>query len=186
MSQITKSRTLPIPIEVSDGESTSEYENYIPYREVAYGAGHGKTDMRECLSTDSTFNTDAPTPVASKPKVLVKQTISKATKQRILRNWEGVIQVVRDDYFEAILVDMTGSNPDELVEMEFDEIDEPDRHLISDGAVFYFTVFQNIKPSGTVQTASEIRFKRSIALHPEDESEISSEAARMFEFFQNE
>lgn len=181
-----KSRTLPIPIEVSDRESTSEFENYIPYREIAYGTEDGNTEPHEKLHDEVTSITNAQTPVASKPKILIKQSVSKATKQRILRNWEGAIQVVHCNYFEAELVDLTGNHPNELVEMEFDEIDEPDRHLISLGAVFYFTVFQNIKPSGTVQTASEIRFKRTVALQPEDASEISSDAARMFEFFRDE
>ena len=81
---------------------------------------------------------------------------------------------------------MTGKVNDEIVEIGFDEINEDEIDLVKSGAVFYFTIFQNIKPSGTIQSASEIRFKRLIRLSESDYSAIETEASTWFEFFSNE
>lgn len=82
-----------------------------------------------------------------------------------LYQWEGYVEAVTDDGFRARLVP---SNTEELnptqvefAEFDFDDLsNETDRELVSEGAVFYWTIGKSRNSAGTIQNASLLRFRR--------------------------
>ena len=78
-----------------------------------------------------------------------------------LQKWEGTVQQVADDYFEALLVDQTDKkNQDEVAEFMLDEVSDADLDLVKPGSIFYWNIGYEISPAGQRKRASIIRFRR--------------------------
>lgn len=149
MSQIDKIPTLELSVrdvvadsmqfgsQIAERDDSSELESYTTYREQKYGV-NSLDDTADWESDEDSTRPNVCEPIAipTRPKKIVRSSYSTAVKQRILRNWEGVITSVCDDYFEARLHDMTGKVDDEIVEIGFDEINEDEIDLVESGAVF--------------------------------------------------
>lgn len=76
-----------------------------------------------------------------------------------LQKWEGYVTEVKEDVFCARLIPIVGEGTEQIAEIYIEEVDNPDREMIEPGAVFYWTIGYNDKPSGR-QRASIIRFRR--------------------------
>jgi hypothetical protein len=57
-----------------------------------------------------------------------------------LEELEGTVLEVRDNLFLARLVDPTGAQPDQEVELELAQITDADQPLVMPGAMFYWTI----------------------------------------------
>ena len=76
-----------------------------------------------------------------------------------LQKWEGYVTEVSDDTFSARLIQIKGQGGDQEAEIFLQELDESDRKLVEPGAVFYWSIGYDDRPSGR-QRASRIRFRR--------------------------
>ena len=77
-----------------------------------------------------------------------------------LQEWEGIVEKVKEESFDARLVDLTRNNPDEVLEdFPLDDISEEDRRLVAPGAVFYWCIGYHVR-KGQRSRTSEIRFRR--------------------------
>lgn len=82
-----------------------------------------------------------------------------------LSHWEGVVEAVNDNSFQARLVPLIEGRPDPA-RVEFtdfstkDLADESDRSLVQPNAVFYWTIGRQRNSAGTVTNVSLVRFRR--------------------------
>jgi hypothetical protein len=78
-----------------------------------------------------------------------------------LRQWEGVVEAVNDDEFEARLSALDDPTvDDEFVTLETARVAQDDRSLIEPGAVFYWNIGETHTVDGQLRNYSEIRFRR--------------------------
>ena len=89
--------------------------------------------------------------------------VAKSSKFRedIKQKWSGVVIAVDDEELTVRLEDLTNcDNPNEIVVLSRDEIDNNDQNLIQPGALFYWYIGyrQGIKYSK--ERISIIRFRR--------------------------
>lgn len=80
----------------------------------------------------------------------------------VIQIWEGTIDEVdhSNEVMRVHLSSKTGAVDDHTAEIELKWVADQDRELLSPGAVFYLTLFQRVKPSGTIENSQEIRFRR--------------------------
>ena len=68
---------------------------------------------------------------------------------KVLQQWEGTVLSQQDDRFEALVRDVTEKrSPEERATFKIDDITEDDRSLIKPGAIFFWTIGYEIRPSG--------------------------------------
>lgn len=84
---------------------------------------------------------------------------------RPLYHWEGVVEEVTGDSFNARLVPFERGLPMrakvEFTEFQLDDLaEESDRALVEAGAVFYWTIGKAKNRAGQLQNASLVRFRR--------------------------
>lgn len=79
-----------------------------------------------------------------------------------LQEWEGYVMSVSDDGFTAQLVDLTAEDdlPAEEADFSLDDVSDPDRRLLREGAVFRWTIGYEKSVSGTKKRISQIVFRR--------------------------
>jgi hypothetical protein len=107
---------------------------------------------------------------------------------QIRQLWEGTVTELRDDGFVATLSDRTKpSNPDEqaVFEFEYVEVSDDDRHLISPGSVFYWTIGTERTPAGQVKNVSSVEFRRSPAWTRGALANASTRASHLKGWFQS-
>jgi len=76
-----------------------------------------------------------------------------------LQKWEGNILSVKNDSFQAELVDLTNKGSKELIELQKEDVPLEDKHLIKVGAIFYWTIgYEDY--NGQRKKTSIIRFRR--------------------------
>jgi hypothetical protein len=95
--------------------------------------------------------------------------------------WEGYVEVIRDGYFEARLVDPAGKRKDEYAEILLDSVTKDDRKLVVPGAVFYWSVGIHESERGDRSYKSVIRFRRLPAW---TQAEIAAARKRGYEIAQ--
>ncbi len=78
---------------------------------------------------------------------------------RTIQKWEGYVLEVFEETFLARLTRLEGEGPDQEAEIYLEDLDNPDRALVTPGAVFYWSIGYLDKPSGRIR-ASIIRFRR--------------------------
>lgn len=76
-----------------------------------------------------------------------------------LQKWEGTVIEINKEFFTARLVNLTCKAPDEEAEIGIEEISHEDVNLLKPGAIFYWNIGYNDKPSGRLRV-SLIRFRR--------------------------
>jgi hypothetical protein len=80
---------------------------------------------------------------------------------RLLQKFEGTVLEITDTGFWARIVNKTDPHAvEEEAEFPFEEVPEQDRPLISEGAVFYWSIGAEQKAFGQVIRSSVIRFRR--------------------------
>ena len=78
-----------------------------------------------------------------------KSTPSKEDRFRVLQKWQGRVIEVGDKSFLAHLVTFCGEGPDQEAEIFF-EVAKYDHGLIEPGAMFYWSIGDLIRPTGTL------------------------------------
>lgn len=102
------------------------------------------------------------------------------------QKWEGYVTQVEETRFWANLTVLKGEGPEQIAELEFDEIPRDDLHLIVPGAVFYWSMGYLRRRSGTIMRASQIRFRRLPPLTEDQIREIETKADRFGQLFEDE
>ena len=96
----------------------------------------------------------------------VFQDIPKSKKIKevfnVLQFWEGWVTNVKNESFIATIKDNTNlTHPLEEVDILINEVPEPDRDLIEEGAVFYWHIgYRDNLKTGNRERVSSIRFRR--------------------------
>lgn len=85
------------------------------------------------------------------------------------------------DAFIARLADRTGEEPEEEVEIAFEEISPDDRSLIVPGALFSWSIGRVTETSGQVRRISELRFRRFFRFTPSAIAKAEENAEKMLE-----
>lgn len=104
----------------------------------------------------------------------------QTTKVTVLKEWEGVVDWVEDEWFRARLTDIQHRQAEpELVEIDIEDVAPDDRHLIERGAVFYWDIGRKQDRFGSVQNFSEVRFRRMPAWSKRDLEKARAEAKEL-------
>ena len=113
------------------------------------------------------------------PKIRVESTANMKNYWGKTQNWIGIVHEIHDDSFTARLEDRIETGTYEVAEFDTEEVSLDDRKLISEGAIFYWSVgFEN--RNGQISKQSLIRFKRTVSLSVED-SDSATDRATDFE-----
>jgi hypothetical protein len=113
---------------------------------------------------DSTVNPQKITGPEDQPRHLRGTYFGKRSLEP-LSHWEGVVEAVKGDIFQARLVPLVEGRPDpgrvEFTDFSTDDLaDESDRSLVVPNAVFYWTIGRARNSAGTVTNVSLVRFRR--------------------------
>ena len=79
---------------------------------------------------------------------------------RTLQAWEGVVIAVDRESFWVRLVDLSGAEPDEEAEIDFEQVSADERKFIAIGAVFLLHVGYATSEGGQRSPTSILRFRR--------------------------
>lgn len=146
------------------------------------------TDLGSKLNLDSSVEMEFPTmlcpvipssdwfdiPTSSSVKVDAAQSVpatfhytstggpvSSKDQFQCLQAWEGVVlQLLEDKHFVARIVDSSGRERPQDVELPLEEIPDADMNLVAEGAVFYWKIGYRTAAHGQKSRTSEIRFRR--------------------------
>lgn len=78
-----------------------------------------------------------------------------------LQEWEGCVLEVFEDYFVARLFDVTDpSNPKEETDFYIEDLQEDDKILLREGAIFRWVIGYHYELGGTKRRSSQIVFRR--------------------------
>jgi hypothetical protein len=79
-----------------------------------------------------------------------------------LQEWEGCVIDITEIGFTARLVDMTRQEhtATEEADFDFEDVSDPDRDLLREGAVFRWTIGYETAPSGSKKRVSQLVFRR--------------------------
>ncbi|NEX17828.1 MAG: hypothetical protein C1943_14715 [Halochromatium sp.] len=79
-----------------------------------------------------------------------------------LQEWEGHVIDISERGFTARLVDMTREErvASEEADFDFDDVADPDRSLLREGAVFRWTIGYETAPGGSKKRVSQLVFRR--------------------------
>ena len=101
---------------------------------------------------------------------------------QVLKQWEGVVTDVTSDSFFADLQDLGDSSlPLEVVEIPIAEVSEDDRPLLSEGAIFYWSLGYETSPGGQLRRMSEIRLRRTPRWTKRTLENVKQRAEELFE-----
>ena len=80
-----------------------------------------------------------------------------------VQEWEGVVDQVLDDYFEATLVDVSvgARHPTEVMEIPLDLIDEEDRRILRPGTIFRLVIGRERRKGGQIQNKTLVYVRRN-------------------------
>ena len=107
----------------------------------------------------------------------------KTGKSVSIQKWEGVVTSVFDSSFEASLIDLRDNSPDEIIEIDFDEVSPDDLSLVEAGAVFYLNIENNTDKFGQLRNSTVLRFRRLPAWSRTDLEKAKKGAQEMMSFF---
>jgi hypothetical protein len=98
---------------------------------------------------------------------------NKKKYSKKIQRWQGLVESVsmKDNTFTARLKDLTEGGTDERAEIEMDDISPEDLKLLTEGALFYWSVGHFMENGQSVKR-SDIRFQRLITLDSDDIDEI--------------
>ncbi|MEN4956998.1 hypothetical protein [Stenotrophomonas indicatrix] len=121
-------------------------------------------------------------------EVVRRRTDSFVTSAVSVQAWEGVVQDVEENGGAKVLtvklIDKTDrSAQDSFAQIDFREIDPDDFDLAVPGAVFYWYVSYEYRPSGMTRS-SMIRFRRTPAWTANDLKRTKAHADELFKSLQ--
>lgn len=104
---------------------------------------------------------------------------------KTLEKWRGRVLEVNGSTFRALLSPVTGAELEKEAEIRTNEIDDEDRHLLRNGAAFYWSVGYLDRPSGRIR-ASVLRFSRIPPLSSRDIARAKKRAKEYEDFFKSD
>lgn len=107
---------------------------------------------------------------------------------QVLQQWDGTVTHVREGEFTALLRDIRRSSDTTRVEAVFglEDVSPGDRHLVSPGAVFTWTIGREKAFDGQVKNIDFIRFLRLPAWSSREVEAVQRRAAELKSRFGNE
>lgn len=88
--------------------------------------------------------------------------------KKILFEWEGVVEEIKNEYFEAKLLAITENRNTEFCTFKINDVDKLDRKLIKPGAIFNWCIFND--------KTDTIIFKKSVPFTKKEIKEIENRA----------
>lgn len=140
-----------------------------------------KNDTGELISTESKALQNIDNFVLKVPNYQSKQKTFE-----VLQKWEGFVSSVdkKNRTFSAQISDVTNeNNPDEEVQVSFDEISESDIPLIEEGAIFYWVIGYQKEKNGQNLRSSAIRFRRLPAWSKRELKKAKESANELSKYF---
>ncbi|MFC1643132.1 hypothetical protein ACFL5O_10700 [Myxococcota bacterium] len=121
-----------------------------------------------------------PLPAPSRSVIELPVRASPAGRFLPRARWEGVVEEVRDDEFDARLVDIMGDEPDISVTFPVDDLSCEDVRLLKSGAVFYWIIGYREDATGQRSRIAVVKFRRLPARRSEDleKAKLEAEAIR--------
>ena len=118
-----------------------------------YREGPAKTN---CEPLDENIKFKARSARVSNPVIDLRKP-----REDIKQIWNGVVTEFNDQEFTVRLEDkINPENPDELVVLSIDEIDDRDKHLINVGAMLLWHIGYRYGPNNPRERFSKIAFRR--------------------------
>ncbi len=122
---------------------------------------------------------------AVKSRAIIRSALQVAMPPRTSSNarfivhesWEGVVEEVCATFFYAQLASLTQRGLRERAEIYLSEVSPPDRELLQEGAVFYWSVGYEDSPAGTRARKSAVRFRRLPPIQVPSNTDAWMEAA---------
>lgn len=177
MSTITRERLMPTSSEANPSDMR-ELLQVLP-RQVE----NTIRDMDLVQDASTLIGTPIKSISSSAGSVAVRQSpimdLSRATFAepddpfRALQQWVGYVVGIDEETFQAQLKPLIGEGGDQYAEIYLSELDDEERKLVVEGAVFYWTIGYHETASGR-RNESVIRFRR---LPPPTEIEMQRAAA---------
>lgn len=89
---------------------------------------------------------------------------------KVLKNWEGIVTSVENGSFFAAMRDTESESEraEDEFEIYIDNVDESDRELVQEGAVFYLTALIRYPKGEGPQKTTRIIFRRMPRWSPQD------------------
>lgn len=115
------------------------------------------------------------------PSKVLYNTVDRVSGSfQLLQSWSGNITSINNDSFVSVIHDRTNpSNPDEEVTLDISEITSDDLPLLTEGAVFYWSIGYADYPGRPRSRVSQIRFRR-LPSWSQKEIDYSKEKAKYF------
>jgi hypothetical protein len=139
-------------------------------------------DSTETSISGEGADTSAKLPSSLTPPIRKSSHRLKLSGHRfeVLQQWECVILEVRDNCVYCQMHDLTdGTNPEEFAEVLISEFNEYDRPILSEGAVFYWSVGYIHRSNGQIRRSSQLRVRRMPALTTSRRTEISTRVQKL-------
>jgi hypothetical protein len=93
--------------------------------------------------------------------VYIREVRSSNLIETIRQKWSGTVTAIDGDLIQIRLEDLTDrSQPDELVTISLDEIDEKEQSLVEEGAMLFWHIGYRQGPKYPKERFSKIRFRR--------------------------
>lgn len=111
----------------------------------------------------------------SLPKM--REISDDAADAAVLQLWEGRVLSVDDDTqsMRALLSAKMGQVPDHTAQIELQWVSEQDLDLVKPGAVFYLTLYKQVR-RGNIKNSQELRFRRRPSWSQHQIQQIRAEA----------
>ena len=133
---------------------------------------------RNAYSTDSSLKNPQIRKAMAVPYVQIRITPPEPrTNFLTLQAWEGVVTSVNHHSFSVRLVDLTGNQPDEEADVDFEDVSKDERSLVRIGAVFLLHVGYSTSEGGQRSRTAILRFRR-LPVWTETELSGAKRAAR--------
>jgi uncharacterized protein (DUF885 family) len=103
----------------------------------------------------------------------------------VLQHWSGYIASIDDEneIFHSVLEDITNGGTDETIELNFSVVDDNQKHLIQDGAIFELKIVREVCENNIGIVKSIIKFQEAKELTEEDYKRAKEWAERMAKKF---
>jgi len=147
-----------IPKRIDDPGNT---ESGIDYSIPSTITMHSSDDSKPEGEIDKNLTGGDRVPSSVPPKILPPYLKPLEGNFQLLQLWEGRVTEINKQTFWAIVSDKTNpSLPDELVELDIEEISPGDISLLNLGSVFYWSIRYADYPGRGRAKESKIRFRR--------------------------
>ena len=140
------------------------------------------TNSTEISTHDRTVDTSAKSPSSFTPPVRKSAHRMKLSGHRfeVLQQWECIILEVGGDSVYCQMHDLTDeSSPEEFAHVLISEFNEYDRPILSEGAVFYWSVGYIHRSNGQIRRSSQLRVRRMPPLTSSKRAEISTRVQKL-------